>query len=353
MTAMVSHPARFWHARGDGRIECDLCPRRCKLQEGQRAFCFVRMRQGDRMVLTTWGRSTGFHKDPIEKKPLYHFLPGSSALSFGTVGCNLGCRFCQNWHMSKSREQQALVAEATPAEVAEAAVDRRCASVAYTYNDPVIAAEYVIDTAVACHRRGIANVAVTSGFVSAEARAEFFAPIDAANVDLKAFHDDFYRRVCLSKPGGLRDVLDTLRWLAHEGRVWVELTTLLIPGYNDSDDELRRMCEWIRAELGAGVPIHFSAFHPSFRMLDVPATPPDTCRRAREIARETGLHYAYTGNIHDPEGQTTYCPGCGAAAVERTGFLVRRRHLTAQGACGRCATPIAGVFRWPAAPAGA
>jgi pyruvate formate lyase activating enzyme len=344
MNATHAHPARWWHSLPDGRIQCDLCPRFCRLKEGQHAFCFVRARQGDRMVLTTYGRSTGFCVDPIEKKPLHHFLPGSAVLSFGTAGCNLGCRFCQNWTISKSREIEAFSEPAAPEQIARTAQRLGCASVAYTYNDPVVFAEYAIDTALACRALGIKNVAVTAGFITAAARAEFFAPMDAANVDLKAFDDAFYRRYCLSHPGGLRDVLDTLLWLRHESKVWLEITTLLIPGLNDSPAEIAAECDWIVRELGRDVPLFFTAFHPAFRLLDRPPTPPESCRHARQIGLERGLRYVYTGNIDDHFGQTTWCPGCGAAAIERRGHALGAYGLDPGGHCKTCGTHIAGVF---------
>ncbi|TAH38154.1 MAG: AmmeMemoRadiSam system radical SAM enzyme [Planctomycetota bacterium] len=343
-TASGSYAGRWWRKLEDGRIECYLCPRRCKLHEGQRAFCFVRMREGDQIVLTTYGRSTGFCVDPVEKKPLNHFLPGTSILSFGTAGCNLGCKFCQNWDISKSREIERLSDAATPEDIARAAPSNGCASVAFTYNDPVLWAEYAIDTARACHAHGIKAVAVTAGYVTAEARAEFFAPMDAANVDLKGFTDKFYKDACTSGAGGLQDVLDTLVWLKHESKVWFEITTLLIPDLNDSEQEVREECRWIRKELGPDVPLHFTAFHPDYRMLDRPRTPPDTLRRARQIGLEAGLHYVYTGNVHDVEGQTTYCPHCQAILVERDWFEIGRYRLKADGKCPDCATPIPGVW---------
>lgn len=337
-------PGRFWHKLEDGRLQCDLCPRYCKLKEGQRAFCFVRERQGDRIQLQTYGRSTGFCIDPIEKKPLNHFLVGTPILSFGTAGCNLGCRFCQNWDISKSREVDRLASKAMPEDIARAAAEHGCSSVAYTYNDPVTWAEYVIDTAEACHRHGVRNVAVTAGFITPMAREEFFAPIDAANVDLKAFTDGFYKDVCLSKPGGLQDVLDTLVWLMHESDVWVEITTLLIPGLNDSDKEVRELSQWVMKELGPDVPLHFTAFHPDFKMKDRGHTPPATCKRARQIGLDSGLHHVYTGNIHDPRGQTTYCPGCGEAVIERDRYCIGAYRLNAKGECHKCQQQIAGVF---------
>ena len=344
MTAMTDLPGRYFHELDDGRLQCDLCPRRCRLKDGQKAFCFVRERRGDRIVLATYGRSTGFCVDPIEKKPLNHFLVGTPILSFGTAGCNLGCRFCQNWEISKSREVDRLADHASPEGIAKVAAGHDCSSVAYTYNDPVTWAEYVIDVAEACHRQGLRNVAVTAGFITKAAREEFFAPIDAANVDLKAFTDSFYKEVCLSKPGGLQDVLDTLVWLVHDSNVWVEITTLLIPGLNDSDQEIRAECEWIARELGPDVPLHFTAFRPKFRLLDRPVTPPATCKRARKIALDCGLHYVYTGNIRDPEGQTTTCPGCGEALIERDRYQIRTYQLDGTGNCPSCQRTIAGVF---------
>ena len=300
---------RYWHRTGDGRVQCDVCPRACRLHEGQRGFCFVRMRQQDAIVLTTYGRSSGYCVDPIEKKPLNHFLPGSAVLSFGTAGCNLGCRFCQNWDISKSREIHTLADEATPPAIARAAAQLGCRSVAFTYNDPVIFLEYAIDVADACHQAGLKAVAVTAGYICAQPRAEFYRHIDAANVDLKGFTGDFYRRVCLA---ALDPVLETLLYLRHEPGVWLEITNLLIPGLNDSDAEIDAMTRWVAEQLGSDVPLHFTAFHPDFKMLDRPPTPAATLTRARRIALDNGVRYAYTGNVHDPAGQSTFCHQCGA-----------------------------------------
>ena len=336
-----SPTASWWHATDDGRIECDLCPRRCRLHAGQRGFCFVRARDGDRMVLTTYGRSSGFAIDPIEKKPLAHFHPGTSVLSFGTAGCNLNCRFCQNWDISKSREWDRLAAPATPEAIARAAASAGCDSVAFTYNDPVIFAEYAIDTANACHELGLNAVAVTAGYITPEARADFFAPMDAANIDLKGFTEDFYWKVTGSH---LKDVLDTIAWVHANTETWVELTTLLIPGYNDAPDEIAQMCRWILAELGPDVPLHFSAFHPDFKMLDVPATPPATLRAARDAALDAGLHFVYTGNVHDPGGEITSCAGCGHALIERDWYAILAYRLTADGRCPGCGAAVPGRF---------
>ncbi|MFZ2387485.1 MAG: AmmeMemoRadiSam system radical SAM enzyme [Polaromonas sp.] len=309
-----AYPARYWHRVSDGRIQCDRCPRDCKLHEGQRGACFVRMREGDQMILTTYGRSSGFCIDPIEKKPLNHFYPGSSVLSFGTAGCNLACKFCQNWDISKSRDMDRLMDLASPEAIAQAAEDAGCRSVAFTYNDPVIFAEYAMNVADACHARGIQTVAVTAGYMHDQARRDFYAKMDAANVDLKAFTDEFYFKLTGAH---LQPVLDTLVYLRHETKVWFEITTLLIPGHNDSDEEITAMCRWIAQELGPDVPLHFSAFHPDHKMPDVSATPPSTLIRARNIAMKEGLHFVYTGNVRHQEGDTTYCPDCGAAVAGR------------------------------------
>jgi pyruvate formate lyase activating enzyme len=338
--SVMSYPARYWHRLDDGRIQCDLCPRHCRLHEGQRAFCFVRERQGDGLVLSTYGRNSGLAVDPIEKKPLNHFLPGSSVLSFGTAGCNLGCRFCQNWSLSKSREVSRTSTEAGPEAVADTALRRGCRSVAFTYNDPVIWVEYAIDTARACHERGLRAVAVTAGYITKEARADFFGVMDAANVDLKAFTDGFYRKLCFAELG---PVLDTLVWLRNETDVWIEVTTLLIPGRNDGDDEIHRLSEWFIRNLGPDVPLHFSAFHPDFKMTETPSTPLRTLTLAREIARSHGLRYVYTGNVHDRKGDATLCPGCGAVVIQRDWFALLAMHL-AGGACEACGHAVPGVF---------
>ncbi len=341
---------RHLHALPDGRLQCDVCPRACRLHDGQRGLCFVRMRVADEIVLTTYGRSSGFCVDPIEKKPLNHFLPGTAVLSFGTAGCNLACRFCQNWDISKSREVDTLADEASAEAIAEAAVRLGCRSVAFTYNDPVIFLEYAIDVADACRERGIRAVAVTAGYANPEARAELFAHMDAANVDLKGFTERFYHDVCA---GHLAPVLDTLEYLVHETDVWLEITTLLIPGLNDSTQEVDAETRWIVEHLGPDVPVHFTAFHPDWKMLDRPPTPPSTLSRAREIALANGIRYAYTGNVHDPAGQTTRCHGCGAVLIERDGYELGAWGLAAGGRCAQCGTPCAGVFeaepgRWGA-----
>ncbi|MER3408569.1 MAG: AmmeMemoRadiSam system radical SAM enzyme [Thermoleophilia bacterium] len=341
---MAVVPTTYWHRLEDGRVQCDVCPRFCKLRQGQRGLCFVRMREGDQIVLVTYGRSSGFCVDPIEKKPLNHFLPGTAVLSFGTAGCNLACRFCQNWDISKAREIDTLADTASPDEIAEAAVRLGCASVAFTYNDPVVFLEYAIDVADACRERGLKAVAVTAGYMCQEPRRDFYAHIDAANVDLKAFTERFYAETCA---GHLRPVLDTLEYVRHETETWLEITTLLIPGLNDSDGEIDALTRWVVERLGPDVPLHFTAFHPDYRMLNRPPTPPETLSRARQIALGNGVRYCYTGNVDDVEGQSTYCHGCGQRVIERDWYRLGEWRLSDEGLCLGCGTRIPGVFAGP------
>ncbi len=333
-------PGRWWTRLDDERILCELCPRACVLKDGDRGFCFVRQNLDGQMILTTYGKSTGFCIDPVEKKPLNHFLPGTSVLSFGTAGCNLGCRFCQNWEISKSREIESLSESASPGEIAAQAQSSGSRSVAFTYNDPVIWAEYAMDTARACHERNIKTIAVTAGYIMPEARREFYSVIDAANVDLKAFSELFYQQVTLSS---LAPILETLRWLKEETDVWFEITTLLIPTKNDSAEEIDRMCDWLINNLGDSVPLHFTAFHPDFRMQDIPATPAATLIRARQQALGIGLKHVYTGNVHDKSGQSTYCPQCKLCLIERDWFTLGQFNIE-NGCCKFCGQQIAGVY---------
>ena len=300
-------------------------------------MCFVRGRQGDRIVLTTYGRSSGFCVDPIEKKPLNHCLPGTPVLSFGTAGCNLTCKFCQNWDISKARALDRLQDEASPEDIVRAATASGSPSIAYTYNDPVIFLEYAVDVAKVAREHGIKNVAVTAGYIAPAAREELYAWMDAANVDLKGFTEEFYKRLCT---GHLQAVLETLEYLKHETNVWFEITTLLIPGHNDGPEEVKRLSEWVLAKLGPDVPLHFTAFHPDYKMLDTPHTP----ALARDLAREVGLHFVYTGNVHDEAGQSTYCPGCGERLIGRDWYEITAWRLSRDGRCGACGTAIPGLF---------
>ena len=331
----------FWHKLSNGRIQCDLCPRQCQLADGQRGFCFVRARQGDTMILTTYGRSSGFCVDPIEKKPLNHFLPGTPTLSFGTAGCNLACTFCQNWDISKAKHMDRLADYASPEAVVNAAAKTGSRSIAYTYNDPVIFLEYAVDIAKASRARGIKSVAVTAGYIHLEPAAIFFKEMDAANIDLKSFSEPFYRRLT---GGHLQPVLDLLEYLKKETEVWIELTTLLIPDENDSTAELDAMTRWVVDHLGADVPMHFSAFHPDWKMRDKTRTPMATLAKARKIAKTNGVQHAFTGNVMDQAGATTYCHNCSAKLIEREGYTLGSWNLTQQGHCRFCQTPCAGRF---------
>jgi pyruvate formate lyase activating enzyme len=334
-------PTRYWHKLEDGRIQCDVCPRECKLHNGQRGLCFVRACKDDQIVLTTYGRSSGYCVDPIEKKPLNHFYPGTPVLSFGTAGCNLACKFCQNWDISKAKEFDVLADQASPEKIARVANELGCKSVAYTYNDPVIFLEYAIDVARACREYDIKSVAVTAGYISEEPRKEFFQYMDAANVDLKAFTEEFYWKIT---GGHLQPVLDTLMYLKHETDVWIELTTLLIPGENDSENEIEEMTRWVVENLGPDVPMHFTAFHPSWKMMDKPPTPLSTLTMAREIAMKNGVRYAYTGNVHDKSGESTYCHQCGSKLIGRDWYVLSDWNLDEHGNCKSCGTACAGHF---------
>jgi len=334
-------PTRYWHQLDDGQLQCDLCPRHCRLQEGQRGLCYVRQRLDDEVKLVSYGRSSGFCVDPIEKKPLNHFYPGSSVLSFGTAGCNLACKFCQNWDMSKSREMDTLADSAGPEQLAQAARETGCRSVAFTYNDPIIFMEYAVDVAAACRELDIRTVAVTAGYIDPEPRAAFFPAMDAANVDLKAFTDRFYYKICGAH---LAPILETLEYIRHETDTWLELTTLLIPGENDSDRELDEMTRWVVDHLGPDVPMHFTAFHPDWKMREHPRTPASTLTRARRIAMDNGVRYAYTGNVRDPAGASTFCHQCGDLLIERDWHRLGQWSLDRQGHCASCGTPVAGHF---------
>jgi pyruvate formate lyase activating enzyme len=344
MTDFMSHDTvktHYWHKLDDGRIQCDLCPRFCKLHKDQRGLCFIRQNLDEQIVMTSYGRSSGFAIDPIEKKPLNHFLPGTPVFSFGTAGCNLACNFCQNWDISKSREMDTLASKASPDAIAQAALEQGCNSVAYTYNDPVVFHEYAIDVAQACRNLGIKSVAVSAGYVCEQPRIEFYQWMDAANIDLKAFTEHFYYKIA---GGHLAPVLETIKYIKHETSVWLELTTLIIPGENDSEAELETMTQWVVENLGPDVPMHFTAFHPDWRMRDKPPTPTASLLQARQIALKNGLHYAYVGNVHDKTAQSTYCRNCGKLLIARDWYTLSDWNLDESGACRFCGEQCAGVF---------
>lgn len=346
----TSSPTKYWHVLEDGRVQCDVCPRACKLKNGQRGLCFVRACEDDKIVSTTYGRSSGYCIDPVEKKPLNHYLPGTPVLSFGTAGCNLACKFCQNWDISKSRELDTLMDQASPKRIAEAALQLKCKSVAYTYNDPTVFMEYAIDCAKACHEVGVKAIAVTAGYICPEPREELYQYMDAANVDLKGFTEEFYYKITGSH---LANILDTLVYLKNKTKVWFEVTTLLIPGQNDSEAEIDNMTKWFYANLGVDVPLHFTAFHPDWKMRDIPPTPPETLTMARNIAIKNGLNYVYTGNVHDVVGGSTYCHNCHACVVKRDWYNILEYHLSNDGKCNFCQTQIPGVYAGPAGTWGA
>lgn len=336
-----NYPTKYWHKLENGRVQCDLCPQVCKLNEGQRGICYVRMRQNNQVVLTTYGRSSGFCVDPIEKKPLNHFLPGSTVYSFGTVGCNLLCKFCQNWDISKAREDDRLAASATPQNIAKIAKEHQCKSVAFTYNEPIVFMEYAIDVAKECHKLGIKTVAVTNGYICDEPRKELFSYMDAVRVDLKSFTENFYKNITGSH---LQPVLDTLVYLKKQTNVWLEVICLLIPSENDSVAEIEESTKWLVENLGVDVPIHFTAFHPAWKMLDKPTTPLETLICARDIAMKNGLRYVYTGNVYHPEGSKTFCHNCKKCIIVRTGYTISEYNLNDEGNCAFCGTRCAGVF---------
>ncbi len=334
-------PTQYWHKVDAERVQCDLCPRHCHLREGQQGLCFIRACQNGQVVLTSYGRSSGFCVDPIEKKPLNHFYPGTPVLSFGTAGCNLACKFCQNWDMSKSREMDTIAEAATPEQLCQAAIQTGCRHIAFTYNDPVIFMEYAIDVAQQCREQNINTVAVTAGYICEKPRQEFFKHIDAANVDLKAFSETFYKNLC---GASLATTLDTLLYLKHDTDIWFEITTLLIPKQNDSNNEIDQLTRWIVNELGQDIPLHFSAFHPDWKMRDIPSTPASTLSRARNIALQNGLHHVYTGNVHDRAGGSTYCSRCGKLLIERDWYQLGQWHLDSAACCQFCQQPLPGHF---------
>jgi len=332
--------AKWWEPAEKGKLLCTLCPRYCKIGDGQPGFCYIRQNHGGKLYTTGYGHPTGFAIDPIEKKPLNHFLPGTQVLSFGTAGCNLGCRFCQNWSISKAKLDELNSTEASPEYVVQLAKKNRIPSIAFTYNDPTIFGEYVIDISKIAQEENIKSVMVTAGYIDKEARKEVYKYIDAANVDLKGFTEKFYFKQTFSS---LEDVLDTLIWLKNETDVWIEITTLLIPGENDSSEEIKNECGWILENIGDSVPFHFTAFHPDFKMLNKESTSAKTLERARKIAQSAGIKYCYVGNVHNTEGKTTYCPGCNETLIKRDWHEVYFNNVN-KGKCPKCGYKIAGVF---------
>ncbi|PID59359.1 MAG: AmmeMemoRadiSam system radical SAM enzyme [Ignavibacteriae bacterium] len=332
--------AKWWKTKDNGKILCTLCPRYCEIGEGQKGFCYIRENIEGKLYSTGYGRPTGFAIDPIEKKPLSHFLPGSDVLSFGTAGCNLGCRFCQNWSMSKSKLDELNALKISPENVVNLALKYKSKSIAYTYNDPTIFGEYVIDVSELAREKNIKNVLVTAGYINKEARKDIYKYIDAANIDLKAFTETFYQKITYSH---LNDILETLLWVKNETDIWLEITTLLIPDENDSNEEIKQLTNWITTNLGKNVPLHFTAFHPDFKMKDKSSTPAETLINARKIALEEGINYCYLGNIHNIESQTTYCPTCQNPIIIRDWHSVLDVKIQ-NGKCKYCNSKVAGVW---------
>ena len=334
------HIANYWISIDNESIQCQLCPRNCKLKNGQKGFCFVRQNINGQLLLNAYGHSSGFAIDPIEKKPLNQFYPGSDTLSFGTTGCNLGCQFCQNWDISKSTELEKLSTKATPKDIAQMAKQKNCKSVAFTYNDPIIFTEYAIDTAIECHKLNIKTVAITAGYINDLPRKDFFHHMDGANIDLKSISNDFYRKFCNVE---IRPILDTLIYLKNETDLWFEITNLLIPQENDSTDQISKLCDWVLKNLGDNIPIHFSAFHPAYKLLDHKRSEPQSIIDAREIALKKGIKYVYTGNIFDPKGSSTYCTTCKKKIIDRTGYTIKNIHIS-NNKCEFCGSLIEGRF---------
>ncbi len=333
------HEARWWETMPDGRLHCYLCPRHCHIGENQTGFCFIRKNIDGHLYQLGYGRPAALNIDPVEKKPLNHFFPGTRILSMGTAGCNMGCFFCQNWDISKAKADQVHAADLSPADVVELALERRVPHLAFTYNEPTIWGEYVIDIAREAHASGLNNVMVSNGYITREAFFDVYQHIDAANIDLKAFTEKFYSKVTLTH---LQPVLDTLKWLRHETNVWFEITNLIIPTLNDEQDEFRQLVDWMLTNLGDDVPLHFTAFHPDFKLVDKPPTPPETLHRARKLAMEMGLKFVYEGNIFS-DGGDTICPGCRRRIIRRSWHSVTSNDLL-EGKCRHCATQIPGAF---------
>jgi pyruvate formate lyase activating enzyme len=333
------HEGRWWEPMENGKLHCYLCPRHCHIGEGQTGFCFIRKVENGRLLQLGYGRPAAIQIDPVEKKPLNHFFPGTKIFSMGTAGCNMGCFFCQNWDISKAKSDQVNAADLSPEQVVTLAQQYGCPHLAFTYNEPTIWGEYVIDIARVAHDYGLNTVMVTNGYVTREAFFDIYQHIDAANVDLKAFTETFYSKITLTH---LAPVLETLKWLRHETNVWFEVTNLIIPTLNDDDSEFQRLSEWMLENIGDDVPLHFTAFHPDFKLRDKPRTPPESLHRARDLAMSMGLKFVYEGNIYS-DGAHTICPGCHKVIVRRSWHDVLTNKLY-EGKCAHCGTKIPGVF---------
>lgn len=335
------YPANYWQPEGEYQIRCMLCPRGCRLRDGQRGLCFVRQNIDQQLYLTAYGKTSGFAIDPIEKKPLFHFYPGSSILSFGSIGCNLTCKFCQNWRISKNQKMDRLSDYTSPMEIVSMAKENQCDMVAFTYNDPIISIEYVMDVAKACQTNNIKTVAVTAGYISPAARVDFFRYMDATNIDLKAFTQSFYHKLT---SGHLDTVLETLKYVKKNTDCWLEITNLLIPGENDSPAEIESMSHWIATHLSSDVPLHFSAFHPDFKLKNKTRTSLASLQMARKIAQTAGLTHIYLGNVMDEPTSATYCGDCQTMLIKRKWHNITENRLQPGGYCSSCKNKVAGKF---------
>ncbi|MBN1426586.1 AmmeMemoRadiSam system radical SAM enzyme [Candidatus Fermentibacteria bacterium] len=331
--------AKYWNPIEQQRVACTLCPRGCEVADRERGYCGVRENVGGRYVTLVYGRAVAANVDPIEKKPLFHFLPGTTAFSIATAGCNMECKFCQNWDISQFRPEQIRSTDLFPTDVAAAARGRSCASIAYTYSEPVIFYEYMLDSAIEGHRLGVRSVMISNGYILKEPLLELLPRLDAVKVDLKAFTDTFYQKLCAGK---LQPVLDSLRWIKEQG-TWLEIVDLILPTQNDGEGEILALSEWIVDELGPDVPVHFSQFHPTYRIRNLPRTPVSTLERCYRIAKNAGLNFVYLGNVPGLGYENTLCPGCGTTLIRRVGFTVLSNTLK-EGACPSCGRAIPGVW---------
>ncbi len=342
----ASHPnepkgveARYYEKLPDKRVRCTLCPRRCVVEPGKRGFCEVRENRGGLYYTLVYSRPCTAHVDPIEKKPFFHFLPGTQAFSLATVGCNVDCMFCQNWEISQARPEEVQSIDLPPAQVARLASQYQCPTIAYTYTEPVVFTEYVLDCARAAKDRKVRSVVVSNGFINPEPLLDLCGVLDAVKIDLKAFRQKFYTEIV---QGLLRPVMDTLVTLKKQ-KMWTEIVYLVVPTKNDDEGEIREMCQWVASELGKETPVHFTRFHPQYRLRNLPPTPVSTLRKAREIGFKEGLSFVYVGNVPGEEGENTFCPHCGKVVIRRVGYSIRENNLRGD-RCGSCGGTIAGVW---------
>ncbi len=331
--------ARYYKKHPDREIECELCPRFCKLGDKERGYCGVRENIGGTYYTLVYGKLCALNNDPIEKKPLFHYLPGSAALSIATAGCNVNCKFCQNWEISQVRPEQVRNYDVSPRKLVEIAQKYECPVIAHTYTEPIIFYEYMYDASVEARKKGIKSVVITGGYINPEPLVDLTKVVDAIKVDLKSFSEDFYSSFVRGK---LEPVLEAIKTIA-QNNIWMEIVYLVIPTLNDSTKELRSVCQWIRKEIGPDVPVHFTRFHPMYLMKNLPSTPISTLEKAHRIAIEEGLHYAYVGNVPGHRAENTYCPKCQNTVIQRGGYTIQKLGIVA-GRCENCSTPIPGIW---------